>query len=218
MDTAYEIFFKAHDRFGVMSPRAAFSSTMSPFDRNRDGFVMGEGGFALRIQSEDLSPDQHATKYGDILGIAASGSSVRINAWPDHPVPLTRTMRLALEDAGIRADDVDVVYASANATPELDRVEARALVELFGDTRTVVTSIKGAIGEFGASGAAACVAALLCGRVGRVPPIAGFSDLDPSMARLRLARESMRSPGRIVLINSFASGGALFSIVLRVAS
>jgi 3-oxoacyl-(acyl-carrier-protein) synthase len=62
------------------------------------------------------------------------------------------------------------------------------------------------------------VAALLCGRVGRVPPIAGFSDLDPSMTSLRLATESMQSPGRIVLINSFASGGALFSLVLRVAS
>ena len=218
VDIAYEIFFKAHDRFGVMSPRAAFSSSMSPFDRNRDGFVMGEGGFALRIQSDDLTRDPLATTYGDILGIAASGSSVRINAWPDRPAPLTRTMRLALEDAGLRAGDVDVVYASANATPELDRVEAQALVELFGDSRTIVTSIKGAIGEFGASGAAACVAALLCGRVGRVPPITGFSDLDPSMARLRLARESMPSPGQIVLINSFASGGALFSVVLRVAS
>jgi 3-oxoacyl-[acyl-carrier-protein] synthase II len=218
VDTAYEIFFKAHDRVGVMSPRAAFSSRSSPFDRHRDGFVMGEGGFALRIQSDDLARGALAAKYGDILGIAASGSSVRINAWPDRPAPLTRTMRLALEDAGLRADDVDVVYASANATPELDRVEAQALLELFGDTRTVVTSIKGAIGEFGASGAAACAAALLCGRVGRVPPITGFSDLDPSMARLRLARESMQSPGQIVLINSFASGGALFSLVLRVAS
>src|SRR6266481_5499780 len=110
------------------------------------------------------------------------------------------------------------VHSSANATPELDRVEAQALVELFGGTRTVVTSIKGAIGEFGASGAAACVAALLCGRLGRVPPIAGFNNLDPSMAHLRLARESLQSPGQIVLINSFASGGALFSVVLRVAS
>jgi 3-oxoacyl-[acyl-carrier-protein] synthase II len=97
-------------------------------------------------------------------------------------------------------------------------VEAQALIELFGDTRTVVTSIKGAIGEFGAAGAAACVAALLCGRIGRVPPIAGFSHLDPSMAPLRLARESMQSPAQIVLVNSFASGGALFSVVLRVAS
>jgi 3-oxoacyl-[acyl-carrier-protein] synthase II len=218
VDTAYEIFFKAHDRFGVMSPCAAFSSTMSPFDRNRDGFIMGEGGFALRIHSGDLRRDPDAAKYGEILGIAASGSSVPINAWPDHPAPLTRTMRLALEDAGVRAHDVDVVYASANATPGLDRVEARALIELFGDTRTVVTSIKGAIGEFGAAGAAACVAALLCGRAGKVPPIAGFSNLDPSMAQLRLAREPMESPGQIVLVNSFASGGALFSVVLRVAS
>jgi 3-oxoacyl-(acyl-carrier-protein) synthase len=126
-------------------------------------------------------------------------------------------MRLALEDAGLEPDAVDVVYASANATRDLDAVEADALTSLFGGSRTVVTSVKGALGEFGASGSAACAAAFLCGAAGHVPPIAGLTLPDPSTARLRIAREAIVAPGPIALVNSFASGGALFSVVLRVA-
>jgi len=126
-------------------------------------------------------------------------------------------MRLALEDAQVDAGDVDVVYASANATA-LDRTEARALAEVFGGRKAVVTSIKGAIGEFGASGAASCAAALLCGRAGKVPPITGLSAPDAATASLRLARGVMPAPGPIALVNSFASGGALFSAVLRVSA
>jgi 3-oxoacyl-(acyl-carrier-protein) synthase len=126
-------------------------------------------------------------------------------------------MRFALEDAGMAPDAVDVVYASANATPSFDAIEALALSELFGNTRTIVTSIKGALGECGASGGAACAAALLCARIGRVPPIAGLACVDPSAASVRRARTAVDAPGPIALVNSFASGGALFSVVLRVA-
>jgi 3-oxoacyl-(acyl-carrier-protein) synthase len=124
---------------------------------------------------------------------------------------------LALEDAGLDPEAVDVVYASANATRALDRAEAAALTSLVGGSRTVVTSVKGALGESGASSSAACAAALLCGAIGRVPPIAGLAHPDPAAAALRLAREATDAPGPIALVNSFASGGALFSVVLRVS-
>jgi len=150
--------------------------------------------------------------------VAASSAAGPINAWPGRPESLARTMELALEDAGLGPDDVDVVYASANATRGLDATEARALAGLFGGARTVVTSVKGALGEFGASGSAACAAAFLCGRSKRVPPIAGLESPDAAAASLRLARTQVDAPGPIVLVNSFASGGALFSAVLHVAS
>jgi 3-oxoacyl-[acyl-carrier-protein] synthase II len=126
-------------------------------------------------------------------------------------------MAQALAQAGVQPEEVDVVYAAANSTA-LDGVEAAALQSLFGGRRAVVTSIKGALGESGAAGAAACVAALLCGRSGFVPPVAGLNDLDPACAGLHIARRAEPSPGPIVLINSVASGGALASAVLRVGS
>jgi 3-oxoacyl-[acyl-carrier-protein] synthase II len=213
IDAVYETFYKAHDRFRVMSGETTFSGRLAPFDERRAGFVLGEGGFGLWLEAGNGGSARH----GEIIGVASASAAVPINAWPAKPEPLVRTMRLALEDAGLEPGDVDVVYASSNATRDLDATESRALSMLFGGDRPVITSVKGALGEFGASGAAACAAALLCGRQGRVPPIAGLEKPDRSTAALRLAREMYTVPGPIALVNSFASGGALFSVVLRVA-
>jgi len=214
VDAVYETFFKAYDRFKVMSAEPTFCPRVAPFDAERSGFVLGEGGFGLWLHRNGGVVSRH----GQILGASAGGAAVPLNTWPDKPDTLARTMNLALEDAGLSAADVDVVYASANATRTLDATEAAALKTLFAGSRTVVTSVKGALGESGASGAASCAAAFLCGRAGWVPPIAGLEAPDPAAAGLNLALARIAVPGPIVLVNSFASGGALFSVVLRVAS
>jgi 3-oxoacyl-[acyl-carrier-protein] synthase II len=212
-DAVFETFYKAHDRFGVMSPDTRFSPRLAPFDSSRAGFVLGEGAIGLWLERHD-APTRDGGR-GEILGVAASSAALPLNAWPDRREPLERTMRLAIEDAGLAPRDIDVVYASSNATRALDECEAQALSSLFAGTRTVITAIKGAIGESGSSGALACAAAFLCG--GRVPPIAGLQQPDEAAASLRLTREEVAAPGPIVLVNSFASGGALFSVVLRVS-
>jgi 3-oxoacyl-(acyl-carrier-protein) synthase len=198
-----------------MSRETHHSAACAPFDTTRAGFVLGEGGFGLWISTADREP---ANIWGELLGASASSAAVSINQWPANPAPLVRTMQLALADAGLTAGDVHVVYASANASDALDRVEAAALAEVFGRAKPVTTSIKGALGEFGAAGSAACAAALICGRAGRVPPIAGLATPDVHTSGLDLALEPRNAPGPVVLINSFASGGALFSLVLRVAA
>ena len=214
-DAIFETFYKAHDRFGVMSPAPAFSSSLAPFDVSRDGFVLGEGAMGLWLEPAGAPATSGAR--GDIIGVAASSAALPLNAWPNRAEPLERTMRLAIEDAGLSPTDIDVVYASSNATRELDACEARALTSLFGGTRTVITAIKGALGESGSSGGMACAAAFLCRN--RVPPIAGLNEPDQATASLRLARhaEVLDVPRPVVLVNSFASGGALFSAVLRVS-
>jgi 3-oxoacyl-[acyl-carrier-protein] synthase II len=216
-DAVFETFYKAHDRFAVMSAERRFSRRLAPFDVERAGFVLGEGAIEFWVESAGRA-NEPRRGHGEILGVGVSSAAVPLNAWPNRPDALVRTMRLALEDAGLGADAVDVVYASANATRELDAAEAAALAALFGGTRTVVTSIKGAVGEGGVTGAASCAAALLCGGVGRVPPIAGLTEPDSAAVSLRLPREAVDAPGPIALVNSFASGGALFSAVLRVFS
>jgi 3-oxoacyl-[acyl-carrier-protein] synthase II len=213
VDAIFDIFFRVHDRFGVMSP-ADPATARGPFDRNRRGFVLGEGGFALVIERADAAVGRTADPYGEILGVHAESAAVGINEWAPASAPLARTMRGALADARLAPDDVDVVYASANAT-RLDAVEAEALAEVFG-SRPQVAAIKGAIGECGASGAAAVAAALLCGAAGEVPPIVGLSEPIAAAAALNLVRQRAPIPGPVTMINSVGSGGALFSVLLRI--
>ena len=128
-------------------------------------------------------------------------------------------MTLALDDAGLTPRDVDVVYASANGTRVLDAAEASALDPLFGGSPArhhLGERGAGRIGRLGRRilrGGAAVRTRRAC-----VPPIAGLERPDPLAASLNLARTALAAPGPIVLVNSFASGGALFSVVLRVAS
>ena len=216
-DAIFETFYKAHDRFAVMSPEPAFSRRLAPFDAARAGFVLGEGAFCLWVEDGAACARRRRACTARF-----SVSLPRARPAPSTPGPTARSRSCARcgsrsRTRGLEPEAVDVVYASANATRDLDAVEALALAELFGGARTIVTSIKGALGEFGASGSAACAAALLCGRIGRVPPIAGLACADPATASLRLARTAVDAPGPVALVNSFASGGALFSVVLRVA-
>ena len=216
IDSIYELFYRVHDRFGVLNTARQADASVAPFDASRGGFVLGEGGFGLWLEREDVARGRGATALAEVVGVASSSAAVPLNAWPDRPAPLVRTMRLALADADLEAGDVDVVYASANASPGLDAIEARALTEVFGGSRTAVTAIKGAIGESGAASAAGCVAAVACGLVGRIPPIAGLRTAAPETASLRLAAATSEGPARIALVNGVASGGALFSVVLRI--
>src|SRR5688572_20308357 len=201
VDAVYEIFFKAYDRFRVMSPATAPDSRLAPFDITRSGFVLGEGGYMLWLEQDGAWESRGAIAHGEVLGVAASSAAVALNEWPNDSAPLVRTMRLALQDAGIEPGDIGVVYASANATEALDRVEAEALAHLFGSGACVVTSIKGSLGESGASGGAACIAALVCGKAGFVPPIPGLANADAVARTLRLATTAVDAPGSIALVN-----------------
>ena len=216
VDAVYQVFYRVHDRFGVLSHANGGPEGSRPFDATRNGFVLGEGGFVIVLESEEGARARGAPIYGSLLASAAGGASVGLNQWPDRPEPLTRIMAQALAQAGVRPEAIDVVYAAANSSA-LDGVEAKALESLFGNGRAIITTIKGALGESGAAGAASCVAALLCGRAGLVPPIAGLEQLDPACAGLRLAYRAEPAPGPLVLVNSVASGGALVSAVLRVS-
>lgn len=218
IDSVYSVFYQVHDSFGVLSSDAKGGESSRPFDSGRNGFVMGEGGFALVLERSA----SHAARggppaYGEILGYGAGAQSVGINAWPTAPESLARIMRLAMDDSGVKPDQIDVVYAAANSSPGLDCVEARAIQQVFERHRPLVTSIKGGIGESGCSGAAAVIAAVLCGGAGVVPPVAGLVEPDACVRDVNIVRQRTSSPGPLVLVNGVASGGAICVMVLRVS-
>lgn len=214
VDAVFELFFKAHDLFDVMSPGDPPAASSRPFDHERNGFVMGEGAYVLTMtRPECVEPDQRV--HGYVTGVGITAAAVPLNSWPRDPEPIVRAMRLALDDASLSAEEIDAVFASANSTPSLDELEAQALVQLVSRP-TPITSVKGALGESGASGAASCAAALLCAGVGLLPPIAGLIRPDGAGASLNLVRKATCLPGPNLLVNSIGSGGSLVSLVLRV--
>jgi 3-oxoacyl-(acyl-carrier-protein) synthase len=139
-----------------------------------------------------------------------------VNQWAADPADLVGCMRQALDAAGLHPRDVGVVFAAANSTRDLDRTEARALTEVFGPRGVPVVALKGAIGECGASGAAAIVAATAAFERGVLPPTLGIGELDPEC---EVDVSGVDDPPRrlerpVALINSVASGGANYSVVV----
>jgi len=208
-------FFRIHDRFHVMSPVDGGDEAARPFDRLRNGFVLGEGGFALIAEPWSRASKRGARIYAEILGVSGTSSPSGINQWPDEPTHLSHAMELALSDASCSAREVAAVFASANGTVVLDRAEAEAIGEVFGERGVPVVSLKGALGESGASGAAAIAAAILSLGRNRIPPTAGLREVAPDCP-VDARGESRCTSGRVALVNSFASGGANYSLVLRV--
>ena len=216
-DELDQVFYEAHDQFRVLSPSDTGEEVSRPFDRRRNGFVFGEGGFLMVLEPLASAEARGAEWYGELLSVGATASQCKLNDWPAEPSELARCMQMALDSADVAAENVSVVFASANSTPRLDRLEANALQEVFGPGGVPVVSIKGAVGEFGAVGAASTAAAFLCLREGWIPPTVGYEEPDPEFdVDVSSASRRLRDAnGPIALVNSFASGGANYSVVVR---
>lgn len=213
----YDLYFKVYDRFGVLSRAGTHPEGARPFDVTRNGFVMGEGAYLVVIEDGAAASARDATVLAEVVGVGASSSVTPVNAWPTDAGALAYCMRAAMNDAGVTPDAIGAVYASGNGSVVLDATEAAALVEVFGVAGVPVTSVKAVTGEGGMAAAAAVVAAVLCGARGVVPPAAGLSEADPALPPLDLVVKTPRAlSSPLVLVNGFASGGTLYSLVLRV--
>ncbi len=218
-DCVEETFFKVHDRFRALSPMRGGSGARAaeaarPFDRDRNGFILGEGGFLLLAEAASAAAARGARVYGEIVGVGATASKAALNGWPADGAGLVNAMRLALSDANLRADEIAAVVGTSNGSPALDRQEADAIVEVFGRRSMPVSSVKGAIGESGASGAAGLVAGLLLLAEGVVGPTVGFSQPDPALA-VCVSSRPQPARGEAFLVNSVASGGTNYSLAVR---
>ncbi len=213
----YDLYFQVHDWFGVLSQDGEHPEGARPFDVTRNGFVMGEGAFLLVVEDAERAAARDVRVLGEVLGVGATSGITPVNAWPTDPRPLVRCMQHAIAEAGVAPAEVGAVYAAANGSVAFDRLEAEAIAEVFGGRSVMTTSIKGAIGEGGMSACGSLVAAVLAGNRGLVVPTAGLASPDPACGDLGwVMSEAQPLPSPHVLVNSFASGGTNYSVVLRV--
>jgi act minimal PKS chain-length factor (CLF/KS beta) len=196
-----EMLFSVFDRLGANADEAR------PFDRERRGFVPGEGGAILV-----LSPGGDA--YGHLSGFGiARDTSASVSDFGDDPRALATAMRCAIDDAELSLANIDAIYASANGTLRGDRVEWRAIESLFGDDAPPVVATKGCFGEYAAGGALQLVAALLAIDEQMLHASCGFEAGDDGM-RIEIVRERRAAELRHVLVNSVSAGGGVVSAVV----
>ncbi|MGH9074241.1 MAG: beta-ketoacyl-[acyl-carrier-protein] synthase family protein [Acidimicrobiales bacterium] len=186
-----------------------------PFDRDRDGFVLGEGAGALVLEDWDRAEARGARIYAEVAGAASTADAHDIVAPSPGGAGAAACMELALADAGLTPSDVAHINAHGTSTPLNDAAEAEAITKVFGAPGPPVTSIKGVTGHsLGAAGAVEAVAAVLSIVRRQIPPTAGLFDLDPDI-HLDVVAGAPRewTPGP-VLSNSFGFGGHNGTLVI----
>ncbi|MEO8798949.1 MAG: beta-ketoacyl-ACP synthase II, partial [Polyangiaceae bacterium] len=187
-----------------------------PFDKGRDGFVIGEGSGMMVLESLTHAKKRGAKIYAELTGYGASSDAYHLTQ-PSLDGP-QRSIRMALKDANIAPDAVDYVNAHGTSTPIGDVNESRALLGVFGDhaasKKMWVSSTKSAMGHLlGASGAVESAVCVLAIHEGKIPPTINLDDQDPECTLDYVANTARERSVRHALNNSFGFGGTNCSLI-----
>ncbi|MBK8248325.1 MAG: beta-ketoacyl-ACP synthase II [Gemmatimonadetes bacterium] len=188
-----------------------------PFDRDRDGFVMGEGAAILVLEERDRAVARGARIYAEILGFGMTNDAHHMTAPRPDGAQAARAMRLALADGGVAPDEIDYVNAHGSATPLNDPTEALAIRQVFGERTSAlpVSGTKGyhghALGASGAFEAAVCALAL---ERGWVPPTVNLDTPDAACDLQHVAPTGRALDAQRIISNSFGFGGINAALVM----
>ena len=180
-----------------------------PFDRDRDGFVLGEGAGVVVLEELETARRRGARIYGEVVGYAMNSDAHHITAPPDDGEGAIRCMEMAIKDAGVSKDEIGYINAHATST-FADKVETQAIKGVFGDRayRIPVSSTKSMIGHLlGAAGGVEAVFSLLAIHRGVVPPTINLEHPDPECDLDYVPGRAREVSVKVALSNSFGFGG-----------
>ena len=181
-----------------------------PFDRDRDGFVVGEGGGVLVLESLAHARARGARPRAEVLGVAATADASHLVAPDESAEGPTRCMQLALREGGLTVADVDYVNVHATSTPAGDPIEVRALRAAFGKylDGVCVSATKSMTGHMlGAAGAVEAILSIRALETGILPPTINLDHPDPECELDHVANKARRQRASVALSNSFGFGG-----------
>ena len=187
-----------------------------PFDRERDGFVLGEGASMVVLEEYEHAKARGAQIYGEILGYGATADAFRITDTHPEGRGATSCLKIALSDAGRNPDQIDYVNAHGTSTSVNDRVESLALKQALGDHayKTPTSSTKSMMGHLiAAAGATELIICLKVLQQGVLPATINYENPDPECDLDYVPNESRDKPCQTVLSNSFGFGGQNVTLV-----
>ena len=187
-----------------------------PWDRDRDGFVMGEGSGVVVLEELEHARKRGARIYAEVVGYGLSGDAYHITAPSETGSGAERAMRAALKRAGLNAEDIDYINAHGTSTPLGDEIELRAVKRVFGDSayKLSMSSTKSAIGHLlGAAGAVESIFSILAIRDQVVPPTLNLDNPSEGCDIDLVAKQAKRRKVRAALSNSFGFGGTNASLI-----
>ncbi|MBL6959444.1 MAG: beta-ketoacyl-ACP synthase II [Rhodospirillales bacterium] len=189
-----------------------------PWDKDRDGFVMGEGAGIVVLEELEHAKKRGAKIYAEVVGYGMSGDAYHITAPAPDGNGGFRSMRAALKRAGMNPEDIDYINAHGTSTPLGDEIELGAIKRLFGDAayKLSMSSTKSAIGHLlGAAGAVESIFSILAIRDGVVPPTLNLENPSDGCDIDLVPLQAKQRPVQAVLSNSFGFGGTNASLVFK---
>ncbi|SDR37278.1 beta-ketoacyl-ACP synthase II [Pseudovibrio sp. Tun.PSC04-5.I4] len=188
-----------------------------PFDKDRDGFVMGEGAAMLVLEPLDHALARGATPLAEVMGYGTSADAYHVTASPPDGSGGQKAMRKALKQAGINPDDIDYINAHSTSTPVGDAAEIAGIQAVFGDRGKdlAISSTKSATGHLlGAAGALEAIASIMALREGILPPTLNLDDPDDAASQYELvAKTAKEKELEYVMSNGFGFGGVNASLI-----
>lgn len=189
-----------------------------PFDRQRDGFVMGEGAGALILESAAHAKKRKAQIYAEVAGYAATSEAYHMVIPREDGLEVATTMKLALADAGVTPGQVDYINAHATSTSIGDAVEAKAIRQVFKSRadKIAVNATKSLVGHtLGAAGAIGGIASVLAIHSGHIHPTANYDEPDPACTLGGISRSMQERKVKAALLNAFGFGSNNAAVVLK---
>jgi 3-oxoacyl-[acyl-carrier-protein] synthase II len=189
-----------------------------PFDKNRDGFVMGEGAGILILEEYESAKRRGARIYAEVLGYGLTGDAYHLTAPAPGGEGAARCMKMALDTAGVNPEEVDYINAHGTSTPFNDLYETMAIKSVFGDhaKRLMVSSTKSMTGHLlGAAGGVEAIFSLLAISRGVVPPTINYTEPDPECDLDYVPNQARQADVKIAISNSLGFGGTNATVLFR---
>ncbi len=190
-----------------------------PYDKDRDGFVMGEGAGVVVLEEYEHAKKRGAKIYAEIVGYGLSGDAYHMTAPPEDGNGGERAMRMALKRSGLAVEDIDYINAHGTSTPMGDETELRAISRVFGPAINTVSisSTKSSIGHLlGAAGSVEAIFSILAIKNGIVPPTLNLDNPSDGCAGFDLVpHKAKEKKVRAALSNSFGFGGTNACLIMK---